>query len=53
MCSSDLAVAADFEPGVEVSRDGTVPVPIGAGIGVTVDWDRVRAATIETYEEKA
>ncbi len=42
-----------IEPGVEVSRDGTVPVPIGAGIGVTVDWDRVRAATIETYEEKA
>jgi O-succinylbenzoate synthase len=42
-----------IEPGVEVSRDGTVPVPTGPGIGVTVDWDRVRAATIETYEEKA
>ena len=42
-----------IEPGIEVSRDGTVPVPTGLGIGVTVDWDRVRAATIETCEEKA
>ena len=39
-----------IEPGIEVSRDGTVPVPTGPGIGVTVDWDRVKAATLETYE---
>jgi O-succinylbenzoate synthase len=39
-----------IEPGIEVSRDGTVPVPTGPGIGVTVDWDRVKAATIETYD---
>jgi o-succinylbenzoate synthase len=37
-----------IEPGIEVSRDGTVEVPTGPGIGVTVDWDRVKAATIET-----
>ncbi|HMC78000.1 MAG TPA: o-succinylbenzoate synthase [Vicinamibacterales bacterium] len=39
-----------IEPGIEVSRDGMVAVPTGPGIGVTVDWDRVKAATIETYE---
>ena len=39
-----------IEPGIEVTRDGTVPVPTGPGIGVTVDWDRVNAATIETYD---
>ena len=37
-----------IEPGIEVSRDGTVAVPTGPGIGVTVDWDRVAAATLET-----
>jgi len=42
-----------IEPGIEVGRDGTVPVPTGPGIGVTVDWDRVAAATIETYEGRA
>jgi o-succinylbenzoate synthase len=42
-----------IEPGIEVTRDGTVPVPTGPGIGVTVDWDRVKAATIETYEVRA
>jgi O-succinylbenzoate synthase len=39
-----------IEPGIDVSRDGTVQVPTGPGIGVTVDWDRVKAATIETWE---
>jgi o-succinylbenzoate synthase len=38
-----------IEPGIEVGRDGMVAVPTGPGIGVTVDWDRVKAATIETY----
>jgi O-succinylbenzoate synthase len=42
-----------IEPGIEVSRNGTVPVPTGPGIGVTVDWDRVAAATLETYEVRA
>jgi O-succinylbenzoate synthase len=42
-----------IEPGIEVSRDGTVRVPTGPGIGVTVDWDRVRAATTETFEVRA
>jgi O-succinylbenzoate synthase len=37
-----------IEPGIEVSADGLVTVPAGPGIGVTVDWDRVNAATIET-----
>ena len=39
-----------IEPGIEVGRDGMVAVPTGPGIGVTVDWDRVKAATIETYD---
>jgi hypothetical protein len=30
-----------------------VRVPGGHGIGVHVDWDRVRAATIETYDVRA
>ena len=42
-----------IEPGIEVTRDGTVPVPTGPGIGVTVDWDRVDAATIETCDLRA
>jgi len=42
-----------IEPGIEVSRDGTVPVPTGPGIGVTVDWDRVAAATLEMHDVKA
>ena len=41
------------EPGIEVRPDGTIPVPQQPGIGVTVDLDRVRAATIETYELRA
>jgi O-succinylbenzoate synthase len=42
-----------IEPPIEVSRDGLVAVPTGPGIGVTVDWDRVQAATTETYEVRA
>jgi O-succinylbenzoate synthase len=42
-----------IEPGIELSQDGMVAVPSGPGIGVTVDWDRVRAATIETWEVRA
>jgi o-succinylbenzoate synthase len=42
-----------IEPAIEVSRDGMVAVPAGPGIGVNVDWDRVKAATIETYDVRA
>ena len=42
-----------IEPGIEVSRTGMVPVPTGPGLGVDVDWDRVKAATIETYDVRA
>jgi O-succinylbenzoate synthase len=42
-----------IEPGIEVSPDGSIAVPTGPGIGVTIDWDRVNAATVETYELRA
>ena len=42
-----------IEPGIEVSADGMVAVPTGPGIGVNVDWDRVQAATVETYDVRA
>ena len=42
-----------IEPAIEVSPDGTVAVPTGPGIGVNVDWDRVKAATVETYDVRA
>ncbi len=35
-----------IEPGIEVSPDGTVPVPTGPGIGVTVIPDRIERATL-------
>jgi O-succinylbenzoate synthase len=34
------------EPPVEVAEDGTIAVPTGPGIGVTVDIDRVTRATL-------
>jgi O-succinylbenzoate synthase len=42
-----------IEPGIDVTRAGTVAVPTGAGIGVAVDWDRVQKATLETYDVRA
>jgi O-succinylbenzoate synthase len=42
-----------IEPGIAVNSSGMVAVPTGAGIGVTIDWERVRAATVETYEVRA
>jgi O-succinylbenzoate synthase len=42
-----------IEPGIEVAPDGTVPVPTGPGIGVTVDWDRVEAATRQTHDVRS
>ncbi len=42
-----------IEPGIEVSAAGTIAVPKGPGIGVTIDWERVNAATVESYEVRA
>ena len=42
-----------IEPPIDVRPDGTIPVPDGPGIGVTVAWDRVRHATIETFDVRA
>jgi o-succinylbenzoate synthase len=42
-----------IEPGIDITPDGMVVVPTGPGIGVSVDWDRVNAATLETYEVRA
>lgn len=35
-----------IEPGIEVSPDGTIPVPTGPGIGVHIVEERVQAATV-------
>lgn len=35
-----------IEPPVEVAPDGTIAVPTGPGIGVTVDLDRITRATL-------
>ena len=35
-----------IEPGIEVSPDGTIAVPTGPGIGVTIVDERVAAATL-------
>lgn len=37
-----------IEPPIEVSPDGTIPVPDGLGIGVTIVADRVARATLAT-----
>jgi O-succinylbenzoate synthase len=42
-----------IEPAIDVRPDGTIPVPGGPGIGVTVDWDRVQNATVEAWEAEA
>ena len=42
-----------IEPPIEIRPDGTIPVPGGPGIGITVDWDRVAAATQQSYEVRA
>jgi O-succinylbenzoate synthase len=42
-----------IDPPIDVSPDGMVAVPQAPGIGVTVDWDRVDAATVERYEVRA
>jgi O-succinylbenzoate synthase len=35
-----------IEPGIEVAADGTIAVPTGPGIGVTIVEERVKAATL-------
>ena len=37
-----------------IDRDGTVPVPDGPGLGVTYDWDWIKAHTKakHVYESK-
>ena len=42
-----------IDPPIDVRPDGTIPVPGGPGIGVAVDWDRVRDATVERWETRA
>jgi O-succinylbenzoate synthase len=50
----DVAASARYfvpdliEPPIEVRPNGTIPVPTGPGIGVTVVWPRVEAATERT-----
>jgi O-succinylbenzoate synthase len=39
-----------IEPPIEVAADGTVAVPTGAGIGVTIREDRIDAATLRKSE---
>ena len=36
-----------IEPPIEVAADGTIPVPTGPGLGVTIREDRVDAATLK------
>ena len=42
-----------IEPPIEVGSDGMVAVPSAPGIGVTVDWGRVDAATLESFDLRA
>jgi O-succinylbenzoate synthase len=42
-----------IDPEIEVARDGTIPVPRGAGIGVNVIAERVAAATEQRIELRA
>jgi o-succinylbenzoate synthase len=42
-----------IDPPIEVDSDGMVAVPTGPGIGVEVDWGRVDAATLESFDLRA
>lgn len=42
-----------IEPGIDVRKDGTIPVPGGPGIGVEIVMDRVAAATEDHLELRA
>jgi O-succinylbenzoate synthase len=39
-----------IDPPIEVAADGTIAVPTGPGIGVTVREDRIEAATLKNLE---
>jgi O-succinylbenzoate synthase len=39
-----------IEPGIDVRSDGTIAVPTGPGIGVSIVEDRIQAATEERIE---
>jgi O-succinylbenzoate synthase len=41
-----------IDPEIEVAPDGTIPVPTGPGIGVTVVPERVEAATEQRFEAR-
>lgn len=42
-----------IDPPVHVSADGTIPLPMGPGIGYEPDWDAIQAFTEHVYEAKA
>jgi O-succinylbenzoate synthase len=42
-----------IDPPIEVAADGTVAVPAGAGIGVSINQDRVDAATLRKLEVRS
>jgi O-succinylbenzoate synthase len=56
---SDIAASRRYfvpdliEPPIEVSARGTIPVPTGPGLGVTIDADRVRRGTIRHSSQTA
>jgi len=39
-----------IDPPIEVDADGGIAVPVGPGIGVNVEWDRVQHATVESLD---
>jgi O-succinylbenzoate synthase len=39
-----------IDPPIEVAADGTIPVPTGHGLGVTIREDRIDAATLRRHE---
>ena len=41
-----------IDPEIDVRPDGTIAVPTGPGIGVTIDWNRVAAATEARLETR-
>ena len=42
-----------IDPPIEVAADGTVAVPAGPGIGVTIRQDRLDAATLKKVEVRS
>jgi O-succinylbenzoate synthase len=42
-----------IEPPIEVAADGTIPVPAGPGLGVSIREDRIDRATLEQARFKA